>query len=528
MTVESTRLSVAGLAIAFLTLAAPARAQNVTFTDVRDAVPAKFFNPSADSTRAHAADPNTLQIGFESGRDSGDFLDNEFRASTEAFGNRVAMDTLSFNVVAPPGYYVSSITYVQAGAGSIVRVADARGASSWIVAGEPAHLGFFRANPALSRTVTLSDSQLTVVPVSITTNLSVFAAATSGDATVELTSAKVVVTVAPLAPGDVKKSALIVVSGYTGTYDGAAHGATGTATGVNGEPLTGLLSFGESFTDAPGGTANWTFAGNATYNPAEGTAAITINRADAVIAVAGFTGTYDGAAHGATGTATGVNGESLNAFLDLGASFTAVGVGTASWSFGGGTNYNAAAGSVAITITRATPILAWPQPASITAGTALTAAQLNATANVNGTFVYDPPLGTVLTETRQLSAAFTPADTANYDGATVTVTITVTANTGVQIVNPGSQTDRVGDEVRLRLRLADSSSRPGSGKDRRGTFTAAGLPPGLFIEREDGEIRGRLTTAGQYRVTVTFTRDGVTVSTQFDWTVVSRSNGGKD
>ena len=340
---ESTRLSVAGLAIAVFSSAAPAGAQQVTFTDIRDAVPSKFFNPAADSTRVDPADPNTLQIGFESGRDSGDFRDDEFRASTEAFGNRVAMDTLSFNIVAPPGYYISSITYEQTGAGSIIRVADARGGSSWIVGGEPAHLGFFRSDPTLSRTVTFSDSRLTVVPVSITTSLFVFAPVTSGEATVELTSAKVVATVAPLAPSDVKKTAVIVVSGYSGTYDGNAHGATGTATGVNGEDLTGLLNLGQSFTDAPGGTANWTFAGNASYNAAEGTAAITIDRADAVIAVAGYAGTYDGAAHGATGTATGVNGENLSGLLNLGASFTDVPGGTANWTFGG-TNYNAGVG----------------------------------------------------------------------------------------------------------------------------------------------------------------------------------------
>jgi hypothetical protein len=520
MNLQLTRVPAAILAFALLGCATPALAQHVTFTDVRDAVPSKFFNPGVDSTRPDPAEPNTLQIGFDAGRDSGTLLDNAFKASTEAFGNRVAMDTLSFNVVAPSGYYVSSITYEQAGAGSIVRVADARGASSWIVGGEPSHLGFFRSDPSLSRTVTFSDSRLTIVPVSITTNLSVFAAPTSGEATVELTSAKVVVTIAPLGPSEVKKTALIVVSGYTGTYDGAAHGATGTATGVDGEELTSLLSLGDSFTDAPGGTARWTFAGNAGYNAAEGTAAITINRADAVIAVSGYTGTYDGAAHGATGTATGVNGENLGGLLDLGASFIDVPGGTATWSFGG-TNYNSASGTAAITIGKATPVLVWPQPAAVVAGTALTTAQLNATANVAGTFVYDPPLGTVLTASQTLSVVFTPADATNYNGATATVTITVTANTGPQIINPGPQTDRVGDEARLRIRLTRTDSR----SDRDGTFAATGLPPGLAIGSGDGEIRGRLTTAGVYHVTVTFTRNGVTVSAQFDWTVVTRSKG---
>ena len=64
MIFESTRLSAASLAIAVLALATPAGAQNATFTNIRDAVPAKFFNPDADSTRVNPADPNTLEIGF--------------------------------------------------------------------------------------------------------------------------------------------------------------------------------------------------------------------------------------------------------------------------------------------------------------------------------------------------------------------------------------------------------------------------------------------------------------------------------
>jgi hypothetical protein len=54
-------------------------------------------------------------------------------------------------------------------------------------------------------------------------------------------------------------------------------------------------------------------------------------------------------------------------------------------------------------------------------------AQLNATANVPGSFVYTPLAGTVLTAgTNQvLSATFTPVDTTNYSTATATVHINV-------------------------------------------------------------------------------------------------------
>lgn len=509
------RVLLATLAIAILGFALPARAQHVTFADVRDAVPLKFF--SAVTTHPDAVDPNTLIIGLESGRDSGNFLDDEFRASTFPFGNRVAMDTLSFNVVAPAGYYVSSITYEQSGSGTIQRVADARGTSSWVVNNEPASLGVFRGDPSLSRTIPVTGSR-TVVPVSITTSLFVYAPATSGEAMVEVTAARVMVTVAPLGTGEVKKTAVINVSGFTGTYDGAAHGATGSATGVDGEDLSALLNLGASFTDAPGGLADWSFAGNDQYNAASGSVAITIDRAEATISVSGFSGVYDGAAHGAAGSATGVLGENLTHLLDLGASFTNVPGGIALWTFGGGTNYNVAAGSATIEITKATPLVSWPQPAAVTAGTVLGATQLNATASVDGTFTYSPAAGTVLTETQTLSATFTPSDTGNYNGASASVSITVLPNTGVQIVNPGPQTDRVGDDARVRLRLTG-----GSPADRRGVFTATGLPPGLQI-RDDGEIRGQPTTVGTYHVTVTFTpRTGGSVSMQFEWTILPRA-----
>ena len=522
MLLKSSCISLVAIVFAIVGSAVPAGAQNVAFVDIRDAVPLKFFNPGSEATHADPAAPNTLVIGFESGRDSGNLLDDEFRASTASFGNRIAMDTISFMVVAPLGYYVASISYEQGGVGSTLRVADAAGATTWVINGQPASLGFFRADPTLARTVTFSDSQLTVVPVSITTSLSAFAATPStGFASVEVTSAKVVVTVAPVGTGEVKKDAVIDVTGFAGTYDGLPHGATGTATGVSGENLSGLLTFGETFTDAPGGTAHWTFAGDANYNAAAGTAAITINRAEATINVTGFTGTYDGAPHGATGTATGVNDEILTSFLDLGATFTNVPGGTANWTFTGGTNYNAASGTAAIVITRATPILSWPEPAPVVAGTILTSTQLNATANVEGTFLYSPAAGTVLTETQQLSVTFTPADAVNYNSAAAVVTITVQPNIGVQIVNPGPQTDNVGDRVRLRIRLTG-----GSPKDRRGgVFTAMGLPPGLGI-RDDGEIRGELTTEGSYLAIVTHTLNGVAQSAEFQWTVLPRARGG--
>ena len=63
----------------------------------------------------------------------------------------------------------------------------------------------------------------------------------------------------------------------------------------------------------PGGTANWTFTGGANYLDQSGTAAIVINKATATVSVTGYTGMYDAAAHGATGTATASAARTLSA-----------------------------------------------------------------------------------------------------------------------------------------------------------------------------------------------------------------------
>jgi hypothetical protein len=75
-----------------------------------------------------------------------------------------------------------------------------------------------------------------------------------------------------------------------------------------------------------------------------------------------------------------------------------------------------------------TPTINWPTPAAITYGTALGSTQLDATASVQGTFVYTPAAGTVpAVGTDTLSVAFTPNDTTDYTTATASVKIVVNA-----------------------------------------------------------------------------------------------------
>jgi YVTN family beta-propeller protein len=71
--------------------------------------------------------------------------------------------------------------------------------------------------------------------------------------------------------------------------------------------------------------------------------------------------------------------------------------------------------------------VSWNNPAAITYGTALGSGQLNATANVPGTFAYTPPAGTILNagNAQTLSVTFTPQDLSSHTPATVTVSLNV-------------------------------------------------------------------------------------------------------
>ncbi len=84
------------------------------------------------------------------------------------------------------------------------------------------------------------------------------------------------------------------------------------------------------------------------------------------------------------------------------------------------------ASSVTYTVSKASSVITWANPAAITYGTALGATQLNATANVAGTFVYSPAAGTVLpVGTQTLSVTFTPTDATDYTNASATVLLVV-------------------------------------------------------------------------------------------------------
>jgi sugar lactone lactonase YvrE len=92
----------------------------------------------------------------------------------------------------------------------------------------------------------------------------------------------------------------------------------------------------------------------------------------------------------------------------------------------GDVNYPATTSAAQTVFAGGTPTVSWTTPAPITYGTALTAAQLNATANIPGTFAYSPTAGTVLNAGSQpLSVTFTPSDYIDFAPQNAGITLVV-------------------------------------------------------------------------------------------------------
>jgi hypothetical protein len=104
-------------------------------------------------------------------------------------------------------------------------------------------------------------------------------------------------------------------------------------------------------------------------------------------------------------------------------------------------------------------VITWPKPANISFGSALGNGQLNATANVPGTFAYSPVAGTTLPvgSGQVLSASFTPSDTTYGKTASASTTINVMPGTAAsaQIVVTSTLKRGVNNNITVQLTLAN-------------------------------------------------------------------------
>ena len=125
---------------------------------------------------------------------------------------------------------------------------------------------------------------------------------------------------------------------------------------------------------------------------------------------------------------TALDGTELDAFADVAGTFvyspiigTVLSAGanqtlSATFTPTDTSDYGPATASVSINVDKSTPVITWPEPDDITYGDPLTSDQLDATANTPGTFVYNPPLGTILPtgDNQILNVTFMPTDTNDY------------------------------------------------------------------------------------------------------------------
>ncbi len=120
--------------------------------------------------------------------------------------------------------------------------------------------------------------------------------------------------------------------------------------------------------------------------------------------------------------------------------------------------------TVTVVVNQATPTIIWTNPAAITYGTALSSTQLNATADVDGAFEYNPTNGAVLNVgTNLLSVVFTPANTNNY--------ISPITNTVSVVVNQATPTITWTNPAAITYGTALSSTQLNATSDAAGSFT---------------------------------------------------------
>jgi hypothetical protein len=153
------------------------------------------------------------------------------------------------------------------------------------------------------------------------------------------------------------------------------------------------------------------------------------------------------------------------------------------------------------------PIITWYNPPDIVYGTQLSVVQLNATANVEGTFYYTPPIATVLNAGagQMLSTTFAPYGSGNQYGKAVAINVLKAGTSST--VTPSAQNVLLKSTLTLSAHVASSTTGIPTGTV---TFmdgaTALGSPAAL-----DGNGNASMNTstlaAGAHPITVVYSGD---------------------
>ena len=158
-------------------------------------------------------------------------------------------------------------------------------------------------------------------------------------------------------------------------------------------------------------------------------------------------------------------------------------------------------------IVRSIPQLTWISPASIVYGTPLGDAQLDALANVPGTFTYAPSAGAILNAGggQSLSVTFTPEDTTDYTTAATITTITVAKAAPILALASSDGSAVYGQPVSFTATLGAVAGRPS------GTVTFSDGTTWLASVPLDGSGTAMFTTSalsvGSHSITATYSGD---------------------
>ena len=124
-------------------------------------------------------------------------------------------------------------------------------------------------------------------------------------------------------------------------------------------------------------------------------------------------------------------------------------------------DYSSATSSISLTVTKATPVISWSAPSTITYGTPLSSTQLDATSTLTGSFTYSPVAGTVLSAgSHTLTVRFSPSNTTDYTTATVSVTLTVSQATTTLDLVASNSSPTLGTAITLTATASSNAGTP--------------------------------------------------------------------
>ncbi|MBK9357316.1 MAG: fibrobacter succinogenes major paralogous domain-containing protein [Bacteroidales bacterium] len=197
------------------------------------------------------------------------------------------------------------------------------------------------------------------------------------------------------------------------------------------------------------------------------------------------------------------------------------------------------------------PVITWENPADIYSGTLLSSTQLNAFADIPGTFSYSPGVGTRLNTgyNQQLKVVFTPADISTCENAEKTVLINILPD-GVShaLFNPalvyGTMTDTDGTSYKtivigthtwmaenlrtVRFRNGDSIPEVASNTEWKSLSTAAYCNYENTTNRDDIATTGRLYNWFAVSDSRNLAPEGWHVATDADWLELTTFLGNED